>query len=404
MILAAGTLAARPTSPAITWQNEQAVPPGSRLAISNDSGPISVTGWDKDTVQAGIAGERDLGAVRIYQQPGKAGLMMISVDPGRHSDEPHLILKVPRGVVIESLHSGTGNIDISGVKGSISANTGSGGMKISNAGPITAQTGSGDITATSIAGDASLQTGSGDIRVTGVSGRASIFTGSGDMKVETVGSLSAKNASGGITARSIDGAASIQANSSDVDIRGVKGDLIARIMSGDLVADNIGGLVDAVVTSGDVSITHSAGDVKISTISADVKVTCASGSVRVGSASASIELSGIGGDFEAKTTSGDVSFTGSIRPRGRYTLKSTSGSVRMAIQADAPGFTASMSSYSGEMETDFPLRLEGPAGGNKPLNRRIIGRYGDGLADITLDSFSSTVTLTKLKAAGMPKC
>src|SRR6516164_7300244 len=107
MILAAGALAARPTSPAITWQNEQAAPPGSRLAISNDSGPISVTGWDKDTVQAGIAGERDLGAVRIYQQPGKAGLMMISVDPGRHSDEPHLILKVPRGVVIESLHSGT---------------------------------------------------------------------------------------------------------------------------------------------------------------------------------------------------------------------------------------------------------------------------------------------------------
>ena len=154
MIRAAATLAARPTSRSISLQNEQPVPPGSRRAISNDSGPISVTGWDKDTVQAGIAGERDLGAVRMYQQPGRAGLMMISVDPGRHSDEPHLILKVPRSVVIESLHSGTGNIDISGVNGSISANTGSGGMKISNAGPITAQTGSGDITATSIAGDA----------------------------------------------------------------------------------------------------------------------------------------------------------------------------------------------------------------------------------------------------------
>src|SRR6516164_9081241 len=114
MILAAGALAARPTSPAIAWQNEQPLPPGSRLAISNDSGPISVTGWDKDTVQAGIAGERDLAAVRMYQQSGKSGLMMISVNPqGRHSDEHHLILKVPRGVAIESLHSGTGDIDIS---------------------------------------------------------------------------------------------------------------------------------------------------------------------------------------------------------------------------------------------------------------------------------------------------
>src|SRR5262245_20560309 len=183
------------TSPVVSWQNEQPLPPGSRLAISNDSGPISVTGWDKDTLQAGIAGERDLAAVKVYQQQGRPGLTIISVNPqNRHSEEPHLILKVPRGIVIESLHSGSGDIDITGVKGSISANTGSGTMKINNVGPITAQTGSGDIVASSITGDASLQTASGDIRVSAVSGRASVFTGSGEVGVENVGSLSAKNA------------------------------------------------------------------------------------------------------------------------------------------------------------------------------------------------------------------
>jgi DUF4097 and DUF4098 domain-containing protein YvlB len=405
IILAAGGFTARPASPAVASQNEQQLPPGSRLAITNDSGPISVTGWDKDTVQASIAGERDLGAVRMYQQSGKSGLMIISVNPqGRHSDEPHLILKVPRAVAIESLHSGSGDIDISGVKGSIFANTGSGVIKIDNVGPITAQTGSGDIIATSVAGDASLQTNSGDIKATAITGRASVFTGSGDVKVDGAGSLAAKNESGGITARSIDGSASIQAHSSDVDIRGVKGDVIAKILSGDLVADNIGGLVDATVTSGDVSITHNAGDVKIYTISADVKVQCAAGSVRVNSASASIELGAIAGDVEAKTTSGDVTFTGPIRPRGHYILKSTSGSVRMAIQPDAPGFTATLASYSGEMETDFPLRLESPLNGGNRINRKVTGRYGDGGADIALDSFSSTVTLKKLVAAKMPKC
>jgi DUF4097 and DUF4098 domain-containing protein YvlB len=404
IILAAGGLGARSASRAVASQNEQQLPPGSRLAITNDSGPISVTGWDKDTVQASIAGERDLAAVRMYQQSGKSGLMIISVNPqGRHSDEPHLVLKVPRAVTIESLHAGTGDIDISGVKGSISANTGSGVMKINNVGPTTAQTGSGDIIATSVAGDASLQTNSGDIKASGISGRASLFTGSGDIKVEGAASLAAKNLSGGITARSVDGSVSIDAKSSDVDIRGVKGDLIAKIISGDLIADNIGGLVEAVVTSGDVSITHNAGDIKIYSISADVKVQCASGSVRVNSASASIQLSAIGGDVEAKTTSGEVTFTGVIRPRGHYILKSTSGSVRMAIQPDAPGFTATLGSYSGELETDFPLRLESPFGSGKP-NRRVTGRYGDGGADITLDSFSSTVTLTKLVAAKMPKC
>jgi hypothetical protein len=204
MILAAGAWAARRTSPVVSWQDEQPLPPGSKLAITNDSGPISVTGWDKDTVQAGVAGEsRDGTAVRMYQQQGKA-VMIISVNPqGRHSDEPHLMLKVPRGAVIESLHSGSGDIDISGVKGSISANTGSGTMKISDVGPITAQTGSGDIHANSMAGDASLQTASGDIRAGSISGRAAVFTGSGDVRVDGAGSLSAKNASGSVTARAI---------------------------------------------------------------------------------------------------------------------------------------------------------------------------------------------------------
>jgi len=404
ILLAAGGLTANTASTAVRWQNEQPLAPGSRLAITNDSGPISVTGWDKDAVQAGIAGESgDMTAVRMYQQQGRPGLMMISVNPqGRRRDEPHLMLKVPHGVVIESLHSGTGDIDITGVKGSISANTASGNMKISNVGPITAQTGSGDIQANTIAGDASLQTASGDIHAGAISGRASVFTGSGDVRIEGAGSLSVKNASGGVIAKSIEGSASIQVNSADVDIRGVKGDLIARVQSGDLVADNIGGLVDVGVTSGDTSITHSSGDVKISTISADVKVQCAVGSVRIESASASIQMIGVGGDVDAKTASGDVSFTGSIRPHGRYRLKSISGSVRMAIQADSPGFTASLSSYNGEMETDFPLRLEGPAGSS--LSKRVIGRYGDGQANISLDTFSSTVTLTKLVAARLPKC
>src|SRR5262249_25486933 len=100
LILAVGGWAARPSSSKVSWQNEQPLPPGSRLAISNDSGPISVTGWDKDTLQAGIAGERDLAAVKVYQHQGRPGLTMISVNPQRHSDEPHLIPQVPRGVVL----------------------------------------------------------------------------------------------------------------------------------------------------------------------------------------------------------------------------------------------------------------------------------------------------------------
>jgi hypothetical protein len=83
-------------------------------------------------------------------------------------------------------------------------------------------------------------------------------------------------------------------------------------------------------------------------------------------------------------------------------LKSTSGHAHMTVPADAPGFTATLSSYSGEVETDFPLTVESPLQG--PVNRRIIGRYGDGQAQIQLDSFSTGVKLSKASADTIKDC
>jgi len=116
-----------------------------------------------------------------------------------------------------------------------------------------------------------------------------------------------------------------------------------------------------------------------------------------------MSLTGIGDDVEANTTSGDVSYSGKMRAGGRYRMKSTSGQVHMIIPADSPGFTATLSSYSGEIETDFPLNIESPLQ-RGPINRRIIGRYGDGQAQIVLDSFSQGVKLGKASAEALQGC
>src|SRR5439155_13319571 len=73
------------------------------------------------------------------------------------------------------------------------------------------------------------------------------------------------------------------------------------------------------------------------------------------------------------------------------------------IPADAPGFTATLSSYGGEIETDFPLNVESPLQ-RGAINRRIIGRYGDGQAQIVLDSFSQGVKLSKASAGALKDC
>jgi len=225
----------------------------------------------------------------------------------------------------------------------------------------------------------------GDIEVADVDGATLINAGNGEVKIMRVGSLKVSRRSG------------------DVTVREVKGDVTARSFNGDVVVDNVGGLVDVAATNGDLRVRNAAGDVRTNSATGDVEVRCAKGRADVASASGSITLIGVGGDVEASTASGDVIFRGQIRVAGNYRLKSISGAVSMTIQPDVAGFTATLSTYSGEIDTAFPLKVESPVQGG-PINRRITGTYGNGQAKLALDSFSGTVKIAKGTAAALKEC
>jgi hypothetical protein len=225
----------------------------------------------------------------------------------------------------------------------------------------------------------------GDIQINEVEGSALINAGTGDVQIMQAGAVKVSRRSGDVTAKNL------------------KGDFTARSFSGDIVAENVSGSVDVAATSGDLTIHNAGGDVRANSATGDIEVRCAKGRADVSSASGSITLTGVNGDVEASAASNDVMFTGSIRENGTYRLKSLSGKVLMTIQPDAPGFTATLSTYSGGLETDFPLKVESPAG-RGPLNRRLIGRFGDGGAKIMLDSFSGAVKIAKGTAAALKVC
>ncbi|HLF84678.1 MAG TPA: DUF4097 family beta strand repeat-containing protein [Blastocatellia bacterium] len=225
----------------------------------------------------------------------------------------------------------------------------------------------------------------GDIEVADVDGATLINAGNGDVKITRVGSLKVSRRSG------------------DVIVREVKGDLTARSFNGDVVADSVAGLVDVAATNGDLAVHNAGGDVRANSATGDVEVRCAKGRAEVSSASGSITLIGVGGDVDASTASADVIFRGPIRVDGSYRLKSLSGGVSMTIQPDVPGFTATLTTYSGGIETAFPLKVESPVQGG-PINRRITGTYGNGQAKLALDSFSGMVTIAKGTAAALKEC
>lgn len=225
----------------------------------------------------------------------------------------------------------------------------------------------------------------GDIEVSDVDGTTLIGAGNGDVTISRVGSLKVSRRSG------------------DVTVRDVKGDLTARSFNGDVVAENVSGLADVAAHNGDLRVRNAGGDVRANSLTGDIDVRCAKGRAEVSSASGSITLTGIGGDADASTASGEVIFRGAIRVGGNYRLKSLSGVVWMTIQDDTPGFTATLTTYSGDIETEFPLKVESPVQGG-PINRRLTGVFGNGQAKLSLDSFSGSVKIVKATAAALKEC
>ncbi|MCI0392848.1 MAG: DUF4097 domain-containing protein [Acidobacteria bacterium] len=182
-----------------------------------------------------------------------------------------------------------------------------------------------------------------------------------------------------------------------------------KTSSGDVEVDDAGGLVDVITTSGAIVVKNARSDVRALSLNGRIEIQCARGRVDVSNTDGPITLSGVFGDASATATNSHVRFSGPIRAEGRYFLKSMSGAVEMEAPANSPGFTATLSSYRGGIETDFSLktgqsnRKQGNSGAG-PVNRRLIGRYGNGQAQITLDSFDGTVRLSKMAAGALIDC
>ena len=111
-------------------------------------------------------------------------------------------ITVPADTTVQA-GSGSGEIQVQGVRSPVKLHTGSGDIRVQDLGPQShMDTGSGNIRAESVAGPFSAGTGSGEIQadLTG-SGDVDVHTGSGEIRVRGVkGGLRARTGSGNINA------------------------------------------------------------------------------------------------------------------------------------------------------------------------------------------------------------
>ena len=116
-------------------------------------------------------------------------------------------------------------------------------------------------------------TGSGDLEITGLKGPANFTVGSGDVKASKIsGDVQVTANSGAVELSDIGGQVQVTAGSGDVTLDKIKDDIRLQTGSGALEITDPGGKLEANTGSGDITIRGATADVRVHTSSGDVSV------------------------------------------------------------------------------------------------------------------------------------
>ena len=185
---------------------------------------------------------------------------------------------------------------------------------------------------------------------------------------------------------------SARATSGDISISGTKGGVEARTQSGDLTVEDVGDMVDLGSLSGDIAARGLTGSVDVNTVSGDLTMSDVKGDVEATSVSGDIDLRNITARYvRAKSTSGDVNYDGAVDSTGRYELGSHSGSVYLTVPQNT-GALLTVSTYSGSIDSDFPITLK-PGDHGIGTSKRFTFEIGKGDARISAESFNGDITI-----------
>jgi hypothetical protein len=192
----------------------------------------------------------------------------------------------------------------------------------------------------------------------------------------------------------------ISVEAGSIEVSDISGASNIRNGNGDVKVENVEKTVNVSVTRGSITVNKIGGDVHLFALIGALSARCVKGRVEASNTSGPITLFNIGGDVDAETTGGNIDLTSPVSANGRYRLKTMDGKLRMFVPANAPGFTANLWSYRGEVRSDFPLAQESQTG----TVHRLSGQYSNGQAQIKLDSFGGDISLNKIEPSAFEAC
>ena len=176
----------------------------------------------------------------------------------------------------------------------------------------------------------------------------------------------------------------------DISVKGMKSEVSAETVKGEIRVEGGEGLVRASSVEGPVFINGARGRVELSTVNDNVHVTGSKGEIIVNAINGDIDLEGVESSLvEASTVSGDVMFLGNLHREGRYNLSTHNGNLTLGM-AEGANATVSVSTFNGDFDSAFPVRLERTRHG-----KRFNFTMGSGSALVNLESFDGTIRLER---------
>jgi DUF4097 and DUF4098 domain-containing protein YvlB len=205
-----------------TFERQVAAEPRGTVEITDVSGRIDVSGWDRPEVDVRADLDSGVERVDVTSESGRTVVKVVLPSHSFHSGDARLRVHIPKGSNLE-ISAVSADVTSENVEGAQRLRTVSGEIKAAIASDVEVKTVSGNVTLrgrgrpgqlhiSTVSGDLRLERGAGDLEVTTISGDLSlrldsahsvrVRTTSGDLgfegKLTRGASLDAESVSGGV--------------------------------------------------------------------------------------------------------------------------------------------------------------------------------------------------------------
>jgi hypothetical protein len=176
----------------------------------------------------------------------------------------------------------------------------------------------------------------------------------------------------------------------NVKVQGSRAPVSVETVEGEVDVNGGDGLISLRSVQGEVKLQGARGRIKVNSVYEDVGVANSSGEIVVETVNGVITLDRVDAvSVDASTVNGDITYDGSIRNGGRYSLSTHNGDITLTV-AEGTNASVAVSTFNGEFESEFPVPLS-----NTRKGKGFSFTLGLGSAQVGLDSFQGTIRLVR---------